>query len=353
MVRPEIKKQAFGKTASQEPVELYTLSNASGVEARIMTYGGTVVSLKVPDRRGKLGDVVLGYETLDGYLKTGRYFGSIIGRYGNRIGNGKFSLDGRAYSLPKNNGENTLHGGIKGFDKVVWKAKEIKTKDAVGLSLSYVSKDGEEGFPGTLAVTVVYTLTSSNELKIEYSATTDKSTVVNLTHHSYFNLAGEGSILKHQLMINASKFTPVDAGLIPTGELRSVKGTPMDFSRAAAIGARIDQQDDQLILGKGYDHNWVLDSGGGRLALAARAYEPGSGRVMEVYTTEPGLQFYSGNFLDGSITGKGGQIYNQRYGFCLETQHFPDSPNKPGFPSTALKPGQIYSTTTIYKFSVK
>lgn len=353
MVRPEIKKQAFGMTESGEPVELYALTNANGMEAHIMTYGGTVVSLKVPDRHGKLGDVVLGYETLDGYLKNSPYFGSIIGRYGNRIGKGSFSLNGKQYSLPKNNGENTLHGGIKGFDKVVWKAKEVKSKDGVGLKLTYLSKDGEEGFPGNLSVTVVYTLTNNNELKIDYSATTDKTTVVNLTHHSYFNLAGEGGILDHELMINANRFTPVDSGLIPTGELRSVKGTPMDFNQSTVIGERIDQQDEQLTLGKGYDHNWVLNNNTGRLALVARVYEPGSGRVMEVATTEPGLQFYSGNFLDGSITGKAGQVYRQRYGFCLETQHSPDSPNKPAFPSTVLKPGQTYRTTTIYKFLVR
>jgi aldose 1-epimerase len=353
MVRPEIKKQAFGMTDRQEAVDLYTLTNNSGMEARVMTYGATVVSLKAPDRLGKLSDVVLGYESLDGYLKNSPYFGAIVGRYGNRIGKGSFSLTGKQYTLPKNNGENTLHGGIKGFDKVVWKAKEVRSKNGVGLSLTYLSKDGEEGFPGNLSVTVVYTLTNNNELKIEYSAMTDKTTVVNLTHHSYFNLAGEGSILNHELMINANRFTPVDSGLIPTGELRSVKGTPMDFTQSTDIGTRIDQQDEQLTLGKGYDHNWVLNNNTGKLALAARVYDPSSGRVMEVATTEPGLQFYTGNFLDGSITGKGGQVYKPRSGFCLETQHFPDSPNKPGFPSTVLKPGQKYRTTTIYKFLVK
>ena len=353
MIKPEIKKQAFGKTADQQAVDIYTLTNANGVEARIMTYGGTVVSLKTPDRDGKLKDVVLGYETLDGYLKNSPYFGSIIGRYGNRIANGTFRLNGNRYTLPKNDGENTLHGGIKSFDKVVWKATEIKGKDGVGLSLSYLSKDGEEGFPGNLSVTVVYTLTNKNELKIDYRASTDKETVVNLTHHSYFNLAGEGSILDHELMINADRFTPVDSRLIPTGELRAVKGGPLDFTKSAVIGARIDRQDEQLVLGKGYDHNWVLNRGKARLGLAARAYDPRSGRVMEVYTTEPGIQLYTGNFLDGSITGKGGQVYKRRYGFCLETQHFPDSPNKPSFPSTALKPGQVYQTTTVYKFSAK
>ena len=350
---PLIEKSPFGKTPSGEAVELYTLKNASNAEVRIMTYGGTVVSLKVPDRSGKPGDIVLGYETLDGYLKNSPYFGSIIGRYGNRIGKGQFSLDGKQYTLPKNNGENTLHGGIKGFDKVVWKAAEVKSKEGPALSLTYLSKDGEEGFSGNLNATVVYTLTNNNELRLEYTATTDKVTVVNLTHHSYFNLAGEGSILQHALMINADKFTPVDAGLIPTGELRSVKGTPMDFSKPTAIGARIDQQYEQLVAGKGYDHNWVLNHSTGELSMAARVYEPSTGRVMEVLTTEPGLQFYSGNFLDGTITGKGGQVYKQRSGFCLETQHFPDSPNKPAFPSTILKPGQQYKSTTVYKFTVQ
>jgi len=353
MVSAEIRKTAFGVTASGDAVEIYTLTNANGLEARIMTYGATLVSLRVPDRQGKLADVVLGYDALDGYLKNSPYFGAIVGRYGNRIGKGQFSLNGKEYSLPKNNGENTLHGGIKGFDKVIWKASEVKRKNGVGLRLSYLSKDGEEGFPGNLSTTVIYTLTDNNELKIDYSATTDKSTVVNLTHHSYFNLAGEGSILNHELMIAARRFTPVDSGLIPTGELRSVNGTPMDFTKSTAIGARIDQQDEQLAFGKGYDHNWALNNNTGRLALAARVYEPGSGRVMEVATTEPGLQFYSGNFLDGGITGKGGQVYKQRYGFCLETQHFPDSPNKPRFPSTVLRPGQRYKSTTIYRFSVR
>lgn len=353
MTKPEIKKHPFGKTADGEAIDLYTLTNASGVEVTIMTYGGTVVSLKVPDRAGKMMDVVLGYDNLEGYLKSSPYFGCIVGRYGNRIAKGAFSLNGHQYTLAKNDGENTLHGGIKAFDKVVWQAKEVKSQTGVGLSLNYMSKDGEEGFPGNLSVTVVYRLTNKNELKIDYSATTDKTTVINLTHHSYFNLAGEGSILDHEMMIDASRFTPVDNGLIPTGELRSVKGGPMDFMKPARIGARIDEQNEQLVLGKGYDHNWVLNNSAGRLALAARAYEPASGRVMEVYTTEPGIQFYTGNFLDGSITGKGGQVYKKRYGFCLETQHFPDSPNKPSFPSTVLKPGRTYRSTTVYKFSVK
>jgi aldose 1-epimerase len=351
--KPQIRKQPFGKIAEQNAVDLFTLANAQGVEARIMTYGGTVVSLKVPDRTGKMGDVVLGHDTLEGYLKNNPYFGSIIGRYGNRIAKGRFSLGGRGYTLAKNNGENHLHGGTRGFDKVIWKPKEIRNKDGVGLALTYLSKDGEEGYPGNLAVTVVYTLTNQNELKIEYSATTDKETVVNLTNHSYFNLAGSGNILNHEAMIKADRFNPVDKGLIPTGELRSVKGTPMDFTESTAIGTRINQQDEQLIFGKGYDHNWVLNHADGTLGLAVRVVEPSSGRVMEVHTTEPGVQFYTGNFLDGSIKGKGSRVYEQRSGFCLETQHFPDSPNQPKFPSTVLKPGQKYTSTTVYKFSAQ
>ncbi|HXG64998.1 MAG TPA: aldose epimerase family protein [Blastocatellia bacterium] len=350
-----IQKQAFGKTPDGTPVELYTLTNARGAEAKIMTYGGIVVSLRVPDRNGKLDDVVLGYDTLDGYVKNNPYFGALIGRYGNRIARGKFTLDGRQYTLAQNNGENHLHGGVKGFDKVVWNASEIRDKNGVGLKLTYLSKDGEEGYPGNLSVTVIYTLTNNNELRIDYAATTDKKTVVNLTHHSYFNLAGQGAgdVLGHELMLNADKFTPVDKGLIPTGELRSVRGTPMDFTKPTPIGARIEQQDEQINFGGGYDHNWVLNKSGNSPTLAARVYEPTTGRVMEVYTTEPGIQFYSGNFLDGSITGKGGKVYQKRYGFCLEAQHFPDSPNKPNFPSTVLSPGQKYTQTTIYKFSAK
>jgi aldose 1-epimerase len=350
--RPQIKKEAFGKTVEQEPVELYTLTNRQGAEVKIITYGGIITSLKVPDRNGKMGDVALGYDNLESYLKSNPFFGALVGRYGNRIAKGKFSLNGEEYSLARNNDPNHLHGGIKGFDKVVWKAKEVKGKNGPGLSLSYVSKDGEEGYPGNLSVTVVYTWTHNNELKVAYTATTDKTTVVNLTQHSYFNLAGSGDILKHEMMIAANRFTPVDATLIPTGELRSVKGTPMDFTKPFAIGARIDQQDEQLKFGRGYDHNYVLNSNKGALALAARVYEATTGRVMEVYTTEPGIQLYTGNFLDG-MTGKGGQVYKQRYGFCLETQHFPDSPNQPKFPSTTLKPGQKYMTTTSYRFSIK
>lgn len=347
-----IEKETWG-TVDGKPVDLYTLTNANGLEAKITNYGGIVVSLKVLDRNGKLGDVVLGYDNLKGYVENNPYFGAIVGRYGNRIGAAKFSLDGVEYTLAANNGPNHLHGGIKGFDKVVWKARGVTSDNGVSLELSYLSLDGEEGYPGNLTVTVVYTLTDDNELKIDYFATTDKKTVVNLTHHSYFNFVGSGDILGHKLWLKASRFTPVDEGLIPTGELRSVIGTPMDFTRPFAIGARIEQDTQQLRYGFGYDHNWVLDKRLGEMALAGSLYEPATGRFMEIYTTEPGIQFYSGNFLDGTITGKRGIIYEFRNGLCLETQHFPDSPNKPDFPSTVLKSGEEYRTTTIYKFSVR
>jgi aldose 1-epimerase len=346
-----VKKQPFGKTQAGKPVELYTLTNSKGVAAAITNYGGIITSLKVPDRAGKMGDVVLGHASVEGYLKNAPYLGALIGRYGNRIGKAKFALNGVEYKLPKNDGENTLHGGLKGFDKVLWTAKEVPN----GLELTYLSKDGEEGFPGNLSVTVVYTLSDDNELKIDYSATTDKDTVVNLTNHAYFNLAGEGEgdILGHHMQIHADRFTPVDAGLIPTGELKPVAGTPFDFLKPHAIGARISDPDEQLKLGGGYDHNFVLNRKGAGMELAARVVEPKSGRVLEVLTTEPGVQFYSGNFLDGTIKGKGGKVYQKRYAFCLETQHFPNSPNQPAFPSTELKPGQRYHTTTIYKFSTE
>jgi aldose 1-epimerase len=349
-----VKKEDFGQADGQS-VALYTLTNRNGVEAKITPYGGIVVSLKVPDRNGKLGDIVLGFDNLDSYLKgNDPYLGALIGRYGNRIGNGRFTLNGVEYKLATNNGPNHLHGGIKGFDKVVWNAQPAKTRNGAKLTLTYRSRDGEEGYPGNLSVRVVYTLTDNNELKIDYSATTDKDTVVNLTHHSYFNLAGQGNgdILNHQLMINADRFTPVDSTLIPTGELRSVKGTPFDFKQSTAIGARINQEDEQLKFGKGYDHNFVLNGRTGILRHAAKVTETSTGRVMEVWTTEPGLQFYSGNFLDGK-TGKEGKSYQIRYGLCLETQHFPDSPNKPDFPATVLRKGRIYRTTTIYKFAAR
>jgi len=350
------EKKPFGKTPDGQPVDLYVLTNKNGVEAAITNYGGAVVSLKVPDRNGKFADVVLGYDSLDGYVNDKSYFGAIVGRYGNRIGHAQFSLDGKTYTLAKNNGENSLHGGIKGFNKAVWAAKELPAKNGQSLELTYPSKDGEEGFPGNLHVRVVYTLTDSNELKIEYSATTDKKTVVNLTNHTYFNLAGPGSgdILGHQLVIEADKFTPVDASLIPTGEFRDVQGTPLDFRKATAIGVRIDQDDEQLKLGHGYDHNFVLRrAAGAPISLAARVVEPNTGRVLEVWTTEPGVQFYTGNFLDGTARGKGGLTYARRSAFCLETQHFPDSPNQPKFPSVVLNPGEKYSTTTTYKFTTE
>ena len=350
------KKSSFGKTPDGEAVDLYTLTNKNGVEAAITNYGGSVVSLKVPDRDGKLGDVVLGFESVDGYVNNTSYIGALIGRYGNRIGHAQFKLDGKTYTLAKNNGENTLHGGTKGFNRGVWTAKEIPVKDGQALELTYLSKDGEEGFPGNLQVRVIYALTDSNALKIEYFATTDKDTVVNLTNHSYFDLAGPGSgdILSHILTIEADKFTPVDSGLIPTEELRDVNGTPFDFRKPTPIGERINSDDEQIKLGGGYDHNFVLRrKPGDPISLAARVAEPTTGRVLEVWTTEPGVQFYTGNFLDGSLHGKGGVSYTKRSAFCLETQHFPDSPNKPSFPSTELKPGEHYHTTTIYKFSTE
>jgi aldose 1-epimerase len=343
----DVQKQPFGRTPDGTAVEIYTLTNAKGLQARVMTYGATLVSLLVPDRTGKLGDIVLGYESLDSYIKNSPYFGSIVGRYGNRIAKGLFTLDGVTYKLAVNNGLNHLHGGSKGFDKVVWKAEPVREAGAAGVKLTYLSRDGEEGYPGNLSVTVVYSLTDENELRISYEAVTDRPTPVNLTHHSYFNLAGEGDILGHELVVNAESYTPVDAGLIPTGEIRPVKGSPFDFTTPHAIGERIARVEG------GYDHNFVLRGGGGRLDLAARVFEPKSGRVMEIRTTEPGLQFYSGNFLDGTITGKGGRVYSKHAGFCLETQHFPDSPNRPGFPSTILRPGSVYKSLTVHRFSAK
>jgi aldose 1-epimerase len=350
-----IKKQAFGKTEGGKSVDFYTLTNANGLKAEIMTYGGIVTSLQVPDRNGNLADIVLGYDSLDEYIKNNPYFGALIGRYGNRIGKGKFTLNGVEYTLATNNGPNHLHGGIKGFDKVVWNAEPMQTDQGPALKLTYLSHDGEEGYPGNLSCTVIYTLTNDNELKISYEAETDKATVVNLTHHSYFNLGGHnsGDILGHELMLNADYFTPVDEGLIPTGEIRPVKGTPMDFTKPTAIGARINQDDTQLKYGLGYDHNWVLNKKDAEMSLAAKVYEPKTGRVMEIYTTEPGIQFYSGNFLDGTNVGKGGTAYKHRTGFCLETQHFPDSPNKPNFPSVVLKPSEKYTQLTIHRFSAR
>jgi aldose 1-epimerase len=347
------EKKPFG-TVDGKDVSLCTVSNSSGMKMSVADYGGIVTSFFAPDRTGRMDDIVLGYDNVDGYVAKNPFFGAIIGRYGNRIAKGRFTLGGKEYSLPVNDGPNCLHGGTKGFDKVVWTSREAKKAGAAGVELSFTSRDGDQGFPGTMNVTVVYWLTDNKEFTIDYSATTDKETVVNLTQHNYWNLSGEGGgdILGHELTIFADRFTPADATAIPTGELASVKGTPMDFTRAAAVGSRIGEPFEQLKLGEGYDHNWVINRGvAGELAPAAVLYDPKSGRKMEVLTTEPGMQFYSGNFLDGSIIGKSGKPYNYRNGLCLETQHFPDSPNKPNFPSTVLKPGQTFSSTTTYRFS--
>jgi aldose 1-epimerase len=351
-----ITKHGFGHMPDGTSVEIYTLRNMNGCEARIMTYGGIVQSLKVPDKNGQFGDIVLGYDNLDGYLKATPYFGALIGRYGNRIGGGKFTLDGKTYTLATNNGPNSLHGGIKGFDKVVWKvAKAGIGPQGPRLELNYLSPDGEEGFPGNLNVTAIYTLMDENELRVDFTAMTDQPTVCNLTHHSYFNLAGQGNgdILGQLVYINADSFTPVDSNLITTGEIKPVDGTPFDFRKPTAIGVRINSDDEQIKFGNGYDHNWVVNKPSGQLGLMARVYEPGTGRVMEVWSPEPGLQFYTGNYLDGSITGKDGKVYQRRTAFCMEPQHYPDSPNKPQFPTTELKPGETYHNTIIYKFSVQ
>ncbi len=344
-----IKQSNFGTTAEGEKVSLFTLTNSNGIKATITNYGGIVVSLLVPDKDGVNDDIILGYDTLEEYFEDSAYLGALIGRYANRIAKGKFSLEGVAYNLATNNGENHLHGGIKGFDKVVWDADHVTLSDAVGINLTYVSPDGEEGYPGELSSTVTYLLTEHDELKILYNATTNKPTVINLTNHSYFNLAGKKNrdILNHELMLAADLFTPVDAGLIPTGELAPVIDSPMNFTQSKSIGKDIAK-----VTG-GYDHNYVLNIRDGSLALAARVYEPESGRAMDVLTTEPGIQFYSGNFLDGSLTGKYGITYYKHFGFCLETQHFPDSPNQPGFPSTILDPGKTYSQETIFRFYTK
>lgn len=349
--RMEIKKEIFGYLPDGQAIEAYLLTNSHGLKAKIMTYGATLISLEVPDRKGQMADIVLGHKELEGYLKreTNPYFGATVGRYANRIAKGKFILDGIEYYLATNDGPNHLHGGLKGFDRVVWKAETFEEERAVGLRFSYLSPDGEEGYPGNLNCTVIYRLTEDNELRLDYEATTDKATPVNLTHHSYFNLAGEGqgTILEHELMINADYYTPVNAELIPTGEISPVKGTPFDFTVPKPIGLEIDQ------VQGGYDHNFVLRESESSLKLAARLFEPVSGRLLEIYTTEPGLQFYSGNFLDGSIKGKSGRPYQKHAGLCLETQHFPDSPNRPHFPSTVLRQGEKYISTTVHRFSIK
>jgi len=343
-----ILRGPFGTLPDGTAVEAFLLTNARGLKAKLMTYGATLVSFELPDRTGALADCVLGYDLLDGYLKSSPYFGSTVGRYGNRIAKGRFVLNGTAYDLAKNNGENHLHGGLKGFDKVVWAAEPVREANGVGVKFTYLSRDGEEGYPGNLSVSVVYVLTGDDELRVDYEATTDKPTVLNLTHHSYWNFTGGvRDILGHELMLAADRYTPVDDGLIPTGELAPVAGTAMDFTEPTLIGARVAE------VKGGYDHNYVLKGGGGAMALAARVYEPWSGRMMEIETEEPGIQFYSGNFLDGTINGKSGQAYGRHWGFCLETQHFPDSPNKPNFPSTVLNPGQVYKTRTVHKFSVR
>jgi len=348
-----IDKKNFEKIVDGKQVGLYVLENDQGTVAEITNYGGKVVSLWLPDKSGNYEDVVLGHENIDDFLNAKeKYFGALIGRYGNRIAHGKFTLDGKEYTLATNNGANSLHGGDKGFDAVVWDAKQV---DEQTLELTYLSKDGEEGYPGNLSVRVLYQLTDANELKIEYWATTDQSTVVNLTHHSFFNLhgAGNGTINDHLLQIHAAHYTPVDAGLIPTGEIAPVEGTPFDFQELKPIGAELEVKDQQLDYGLGYDHNFVLEQNGEGLNYAAKVVEPTSGRTMEVYTNEPGLQFYGGNFLDGSIVGKEGKAYEFRTAFCLETQHFPDSPNQPNFPSTRLDPGEEYYSICVYKFSVE
>ena len=334
--------------------KIYTLSNANGVEVRTIPYGAIIMSIKVPDRGGHLDDIVLGFDTPDGYLKTHPYFGAIVGRYGNRIAKGHFTLDGVTFTLATNNGPNHLHGGVKGFDKVVWQAEPFDRDGAHGVAYTYVSADGEEGYPGAVTARVSYTLTPANELVVDYDATSTKATPINLTQHTYFNLAGDGSgdILGHLLTIDADRFTPVDATLIPTGELAPVEGTPFDFRKPTAVGARIANDDPQLKNGNGYDHNWVLNGTAGQLRHAAKVEDPKSGRTLDVSTTEPGVQFYTGNFLDGTITGKSGHVYKRRNGLCLETQHYPDSPNHPNFPSTVLRPGERYQSKTVFAFGV-
>jgi aldose 1-epimerase len=348
-----INESMFGTLPSGTAVSLYHLKNANGMEATITNYGGIITSLKVPDKNGVFEDVVLGYDSLSGYIKAPSFFGALVGRYGNRIANGKFKLDGKTYALAVNNGKNHLHGGLKGFDKVVWNAAPSSTPDSATLKLTYLSRDMEEGYPGNLQVTVVYTLTNDNALKISYEATTDKKTVVNLTNHSYFNLSGntKRDILDHTLLLEASKFIPVDEGLIPTGEIKPVKGTPFDFTSPAVVGSRINEKDQQLVVGKGYDHCFVFDKPAGSMAKVGTLSDSVSGRSMELYTTEPGTQIYTGNFLDGSVTGKFNTVYKRRYAICLETQHYPDSPNRPNFPTVVLNPGEVYKTQTIFKFS--
>ncbi len=350
-----IKRETFGITPEGKAVDAFTLTNARGLEVRVINYGGIITSLLAPDRSGNLADIVLGFDALDGYLDNKPYFGAIIGRYTNRIADGKFILDGREYTLAKNNGTNSLHGGLRGYNKVTWEAEPFHNQQQTGVILIYRSKDGEEGYPGNLGVKVTYTLTGENELIFDYEAETDKATAINLTQHTYFNLAGEGNgdVLGHELWLNADRFTPVDKTLIPTGELRSVRGTPLDFTQPTRLGARIDATYNQLAFAGGYDHNFVINGEDHKPKLTARVREPNSGRVLEAHTTEPGVQLYSGNFLDGSAVGKHGHAYQKREAFCLETQHFPDSVHHSHFPSTILRPGQRFHSQTIFKFSVE
>ena len=350
-----IQKQKFGETNDGTPIDIYTLTNKNGAKVSITNYGAIVQSLYVPDKDNKMLDVVLGLDSLKDYIKLSPYFGAIVGRYGNRINKGKFKLNGKEYQLSINDGKNTLHGGIKGFDKRVWQAEEVKSDLGPALKLTYKSADMEEGYPGNLTLSVTYTLTNDNELRLDYNATTDKETILNPTHHSYFNLSGDpnNTILNEKLMIDAEKFTPIDDGLIPTGKLKDVAGTPMDFRQPTIIGSRINDNYEQLKFGHGYDHNWVLNNYNGSVRKVASVYDSTSGIFMEVYTDQPGLQFYSGNFLNGTITGKKGIVYKQRTGLCLEAQHFPDSPNEKDFPPVTLKPGDVYKQTTYYKFSTK
>jgi aldose 1-epimerase len=347
-----VTRAAFGTLPEGDPVEAFTLTTANGITLQAITYGGIITSLRTPDRDGRVAEIVLGYETLDGYLQRSPYFGAIVGRYANRIANGHFTIDGTTYQLPTNNGPNHLHGGRRGFDKVNWAAEPFERADAVGVVFTHVSPDGDQGYPGQLTVSATYTLGNDGTLTVAYEATTDKPTHVNLSQHSYFNLLGDvgGDVLEHELTIHADRYTPVDATLIPTGELAPVEGTPFDFRQATPIGARIDDDHPQIRNGLGYDHNFVLNRAGDGLVEVVRVVSPTSGRTLDVATTEPGLQFYTGNFLDGSITGRNGVVYQRRQGFCLETQHFPDSPNKPQFPSTLLRPGETYRSTTVYRF---
>ncbi|MGH9309900.1 MAG: aldose epimerase family protein [Vicinamibacterales bacterium] len=350
--KPGVTREPFGKTADGVQVEIFTLTNKNGVQVRALTYGGIITSLRVPDRNGTFADIVLGFDGLEQYLPRHPYFGAIVGRYGNRIGNAQFTLEGHTYKLAANNGPNHLHGGIRGFDRYVWDA--AVPPDGVGVAFTRTSPDGEEGYPGTVRARVTYTLSDANELSLDYEATTDKATPINLTQHSYFNLSGHdsGDILGHLVTIHADRFTPVDATLIPTGELAAVQGTPFDFRKPTAVGARIGETHPQIKMGGGYDHNFVLNRKGEGLQPAARVVDPKSGRTLDVATTEPGVQFYTGNFLDGTLKGKGGAVYHRRNGLCLETQHFPDSPNKPAFPSTTLRPGETYRSRTVFSFGV-